>query len=283
MNKFVLYSAYFFFYSFIGWILECIWCTISESRKANRFRFINRGFLAGPLCPIYGCAALAMTIFLGPFSNNLLLVFIFGIIVCDIVEYLTSYIMEKIFNARWWDYSQRFMNLHGRICLQHTIIWGFLSVIFIRFINPPVTNLFFKIPEQYFSIAVYIALALFSLDFLIAVVATIDINVLRSKLRSITSASEEAIQVEVVEIGSSGNNNVFERLSDFKAKINSISIPRSLHIKRILREMPVLKTQIKNQLDELKDVPSELKDELKDVQNEIKNRFLYDSDDDVMY
>ncbi|MEG0978465.1 MAG: putative ABC transporter permease [Oscillospiraceae bacterium] len=281
MDKILLYIAFFFFYSFIGWILECIWCTFSETRQAHRFVFINRGFLAGPLCPIYGCSALSMTIFLQPFAHNLIIVFFLGIVVCDLVEYLTSYIMEKIFNARWWDYSNRFMNLHGRICLEHTVIWGILSVIFIRFINPSVTSLIQKIPQQYFDIAIYVLLAIFIIDFLIAVIATIDINVLRSKIKSIRSASLDDSDVEVVEVGSSGNNNVFERISDLKSKIKSISFPTRLHIKRILREYPSLKAQIRVQLEELKDIPVDIKEELKDIQNEIKNRFLFD--DDVMY
>jgi len=281
LDKLMLYTAYFFFYSFFGWVLECIWCTVSETRKNKKFTFINRGFLIGPLCPIYGCSALTMTIFLQPFAHNLWIVFFLGILVCDTVEYLTSYIMEKIFNARWWDYSQRFMNLNGRICLQHTFIWGFLSVLFIRFINPNVTNLILKVPEDYFSILIYIMLTLFIIDFFIAVVATIDINVLRSKIRSIRSASDGVEKVEVVEVGSSGNNNIFDRLNDFKEKMNSLSFPRRMNIKRIVREMPRLKDQMRSQLEELKSIPIDIKEEFKDVQKDLKNLFWFDSDDEM--
>lgn len=275
----MLYAAYFFFYSFVGWVLECFWCTVSETRKSNKFTFINRGFLIGPLCPIYGCAALTMTIFLQPFSQNLWIVFFLGILVCDIVEYLTSYIMEKIFNARWWDYSQRFMNLNGRICLEHTCIWGFLSVLFIMFINPNVTKLILKVPENYFSILIYSMLALFIADFFIAVVATIDINILRSKIRSIRSASEEFEKIKVVEVGSSGNNNIFDRFNDFKEKMNSLSFPRRMNIKRISREMPRLKDQIRYQLEGLKNIPVDIKEDFKDVQKDLKSLFWFESND----
>lgn len=282
MDKILLYIASFLFYSFIGWVLECIYCSVSETRKAKETVIVNRGFLVGPLCPIYGCATTVMSLSLQPFSNNLWIVFFLGILVCDIVEYLTSLIMEKIFNARWWDYSNRFMNINGRICLQHSIIWGALSVIFIRFINPSVTQLILKFPQQYFNVFVYILLALFIVDFFIAVVATIDINNIRSKIRSVRSASYESVDVEVVDVGSSGNNNLRERLSEFKLKINSISFLSIMHIKRILRDSPNLRIQIKAQLDELKDAPIDIKDELKDIQEEIKKRFLYD-DDDLMF
>ena len=277
----MLYAAYFFFYSFIGWVLECFWCTVSETRHSNKFTFINRGFLIGPLCPIYGCAALTMTIFLQPFSHNLWIVLFLGIVVCDIVEYFTSYIMEKIFNARWWDYSQRFMNLNGRICLQHTCIWGFLSVLFIVFINPIVTKVILTVPENYFSILVYSMLSIFIVDLFIAVVATIDINILRSKIRSIRSASEEIEKIEVVEIGSSGNNNVFERFNEFKEKLNSLSFPRRMNIKRILREMPNLKDQMRYQLEELKNIPIDIKEDFKDVQKDLKSLFWFDSNDEM--
>lgn len=275
----MLYAAYFFFYSFVGWMLECFWCTVSETRDSKKFTFINRGFLIGPLCPIYGCAALTMTIFLQPFAHNLWIVFFLGILVCDIVEYLTSYIMEKIFNARWWDYSQRFMNLNGRICLQHTCIWGFLSVLFIVFISPTVTKLILTVPENYFIILIFCMLAIFIADLFIAVVATIDINILRSKIRSIRSASEDIEKIEVVEIGSSGNNNLFERFNDFKEKINSLSFPRRMNIKRILREMPRLKEQMRYQLEELKNIPVDIKEDFKDVQKDFKSLFWFDSND----
>lgn len=128
----VTYVLYFFFYSAVGWLGESIYCSVG-ARK-----WVNRGFLKGPMCPIYGTGALAMAITLTPvknldirvpmFGHNVLitplLVFIAGMVVCDIVEFITSVLMEKLFHARWWDYSNKKFNIQGRICLGHTFYWG---------------------------------------------------------------------------------------------------------------------------------------------------------------
>ena len=119
----VTYVLYFFFYSAVGWLGESIYCSVG-ARK-----WVNRGFLKGPMCPIYGTGALAMAITLTPVKNldirvpmfghdvliTPLLVFIAGMVVCDIVEFITSVLMEKLFHARWWDYSNKKFNIQGRI------------------------------------------------------------------------------------------------------------------------------------------------------------------------
>lgn len=237
----------------------------------------------GPLCPIYGCSAVAMSFFLQPFSHNFLIVLFLGILVCDTIEYLTSYIMEKIFNARWWDYSQRFMNLHGRICLQHTCIWGILSLVFIYLINPFSTKIILSFNGEYYQLLIYTLLVLFAIDFFIAVVVTMDIKTLRKKFRLLYSPSEEDEKIEVVEIGSSGNNNIFYRLNDFKVKMSSLSTVRVKMIRRVFRGVPRLKVQVKYQFEDMKNIPNdfrvEVKDELRELQKDVKSLFGFDPND----
>ena len=116
MDNIVKYILLFFFYSAGGWLLESIYCSIGEKK------IINRGFLTGPLCPIYGTAAIVMVVLIyNPFRDNALVVFLLGIVLCYIVEYITSYIMEKLFAARWWDYTYELLNINGRICLKHSL------------------------------------------------------------------------------------------------------------------------------------------------------------------
>lgn len=136
------YLLYFFLYSFIGWITETVYCAFMDKK------FTKRGFLQGPVCPIYGAGATAFILTLYPlyekyaYSNicMIFLVIILGMLIADTVEFITSVIMEKFFNARWWDYSDRKFNLHGRICLRHTIYWGVATGIFIYIIHPAVTS-----------------------------------------------------------------------------------------------------------------------------------------------
>lgn len=116
MNLEVLYIL-FWLYSCLGWIMETPLVSI-QSQK-----FINRGFYLGPYCPIYGTGALLL-LFLKNYQNDPFIVFILAILICSLVEYITSYLMEQIYKVRWWDYSNRFFNIKGRICLFNSICFG---------------------------------------------------------------------------------------------------------------------------------------------------------------
>lgn len=180
MDNLIKYVLLFFFYSAGGWLLESIYCSIGEKR------LINRGFLTGPLCPIYGTAALVMTILIyNPFKDRPLIIFLLGIVLCDIVEYITSYIMEKLFSARWWDYTYEFLNIGGRICLKHTLYWGIISVAFVRVLHPAVENLYAKINGEYLIYILIAVLAVFTLDVINAVRKALDIRKLQQKLSSL--------------------------------------------------------------------------------------------------
>ena len=116
MIIFLNYFLLFIIYSFLGWLIEIIVCSISEKH------FTPRGFLIGPYCPIYGFASIIMITLLNKYFNDPLIVFILSAIIASVLEYFTSYIMEKIFNARWWDYSDRKLNINGRICLENSVL-----------------------------------------------------------------------------------------------------------------------------------------------------------------
>ena len=89
----------FLVYSFLGWVCETVYCSIGQRK------FVNRGFLNGPLCPVYGFGAVAVLLFLRPLRENLLLLFFGGMILTSVIEYITGFALEKLFAAKWWDYS----------------------------------------------------------------------------------------------------------------------------------------------------------------------------------
>lgn len=124
------YFLLFIIYSNLGWLMEVTLKSI-ELKK-----FINRGFLIGPICPIYGYGCLLIIILLKNFTSNIVLLFFSSVIICSILEYLTSYIMEKLFKARWWDYSRRKYNINGRICLNTMIPFGLLGCLMMYVVNP---------------------------------------------------------------------------------------------------------------------------------------------------
>ncbi len=130
MNEIYYYFLLFLIYSFIGWLIEVI------GKLIEKHKFINRGFLIGPICPIYGHGCLLMILTLSRYKDNPLTLFIYAIFICSLLEYFTSFFMEKIFKARWWDYSTKRFNLNGRICAETMIPFGILGTLVICVINP---------------------------------------------------------------------------------------------------------------------------------------------------
>lgn len=130
LQSFEFYFLLFVCYAVLGWCMEV------TVKKIQYGRFINRGFLIGPYCPIYGVGALLITLALERYRSDPLALFVMGMTVCAILEYLTSYVMERIFHARWWDYSTKRFNLNGRICLDTMIPFGLLGLVIMYALNP---------------------------------------------------------------------------------------------------------------------------------------------------
>lgn len=128
------YFLIFMFYSILGWLME-VTLTFVRNKK-----FVNRGFLIGPYCPIYGSGVLLIMFILKRYLDRPLGLFCMAVIICSILEYLTSYFMEKIFKARWWDYSNKKFNINGRICLEYAMFFGVGGTIIMYFINPMIIN-----------------------------------------------------------------------------------------------------------------------------------------------
>jgi uncharacterized membrane protein len=130
--------------------------------KSNKF--VDRGFLIGPYCPIYGCGAIIMILYLTKYKNDLLTVFILGIFICSTLEYITSYLMELLFKTRWWDYSNHKFNLNGRICGQNCLLFGIGGIIVIYAIHPIIIKLINIIPKNIFITITIIILIIFITD-----------------------------------------------------------------------------------------------------------------------
>lgn len=135
------YFIWFVFYSFCGWLYETTICSVSKRR------FVNRGFLCGPVCPIYGLGALLVLLFLGSLSDHVAALFFASMILTCALEYAVSCLLEKAFHARWWDYSKYRFQLHGRICLLGGVVFGALSVLIVEVIHPTVSAFTVNIPK----------------------------------------------------------------------------------------------------------------------------------------
>ena len=131
---------YFILYSFLGWVMETCYCSIVEQR------LVARGFLYGPICPIYGGGVVLMILFFTPLKQNLVLFYVVAVAVMTSWEYLVGWVLEAATHVKYWDYSQFRFNLKGRVCLWVALTWGVLSYLVIFFIHPPIQELVERLP-----------------------------------------------------------------------------------------------------------------------------------------
>lgn len=163
MYDFCLLFILFLSYSIMGWFLECIHCSI-RSKKLT----YDRGMLLGPYCPIYGMGGIIIYLFLTKYQNDPIALFLLAAVGTSILEYITSFLLEKIFKARWWDYSHKPFNIEGRICLENAILFGILAMIFIYIVNPVFIEFIKNINKDVLKIVSIITMILFTIDMVLS-------------------------------------------------------------------------------------------------------------------
>ena len=177
-------------YSFLGWCGEMVYCSIGQRKLCEK-----RGFLNGPLCPIYGHGALLVLVVLGQRWNNPISTFLIGMVLTSTVEYLTSYLMEKLFHMRWWDYSHHHFQLNGRICLLNSTLFGLACLVLRYVVHPRVMEPILWLFDH--GLAVPLALALFALyvtDIVLSVRSAIQIGNRLEKLHAIYDELTEELE-----------------------------------------------------------------------------------------
>lgn len=191
MNRLVIAFLLFIIFSFVGWLLE-VTCFFIYDKK-----IVNRGFLLGPYCPVYGISAILIVYLLESFKHNLILLFLLSILICMITEYFISYLCEKLFKARWWDYSNRKFNINGRIYLPYSILFGFLGLITVGFIAPLLFKLLKQIPIKILYVYFFILLIIFIADLIASIIIMFKV---KDKTRNIKKDSTEEINIKVKKI-----------------------------------------------------------------------------------
>ena len=173
---------FFFIYAFLGWCAEVAFAALVEGK------FVNRGFLNGPICPIYGFGVVAVILLLTPIQENFFILFLGSVLVTSFLEYITGFILEKVFETRWWDYTDMRFNLHGYVCLLFSLIWGFAVVFIMRIIHPMIASVIGFIPHIISCILLIIATCMIIADIIVTIAA---IRGLQKRLRILTALSEE--------------------------------------------------------------------------------------------
>lgn len=180
---------YFIIFSFLGWAMETIRVSIRSKH------FVNRGFANGPYCPIYGFGMLFIILFLSGLKNNFVLLFFGGMILATTLEYITAYLLETIFKAKWWDYSYKKFNYKGRICLDISIAWGILSLLMIEFIVPWFDILILSIPRNIGVIFIDCFLGFMTCDVIFTAHSLLSLN----KILTTISTATNDIRLELSE------------------------------------------------------------------------------------
>ena len=181
---------YFIIFSLIGWMIEVIFHAVTQGK------IVNRGFLNGPLCPVYGSGVLMVLIVLY-FAGSILgiktsvdashpvILFAIGIVFASLIEFLAGFILDKLFHARWWDYSDRKFNINGYICLEFSIIWGLAIAFVLRVIQPGIENIVDMIPYILGIISLIIIYLCFVADIVITVLTVLKMNKQLEKMEDI--------------------------------------------------------------------------------------------------
>ena len=232
-----IYFLYFIILAIIGWIMEV------TLQLVQKHKFSNRGFLIGPYCPIYGCGGVLITLTLSNLANHPVALFSTAILICGVLEYLTSYLMEKIFNARWWDYSNNKFNINGRVCLKNSIYWGILGVIFIF------DNLS-KVPTNVINIIAVVVAVLFTLDLIIS------LTVISNVRKATTKFDKE---------------NPKDSTDEISRKVREFLKSKSPLNRRLVEAFPELTAIIKERKEQIKQKTKEIKGDIVNKANEVRS------------
>ncbi len=202
-----------FLFSILGWGMEV------TLKFIQYHRFINRGFLIGPYCPIYGFGVVGVTILVGGLlgrAGTYPETFMAGFVICGFLEYMTSLYMEKMFHARWWDYSNKPMNLHGRIWIGNLILFGLASVIIVKLIDPHYFSYIETINPLIISVLAWIIIVLMVSDYTLSHIL---MNIVKKEIDNSTGDNTEEISRQIHELLRNRNalhRRILQAYPDFK-------------------------------------------------------------------
>lgn len=160
MFDFTLYQLlwYFCIYAFLGWCVEVVFCTVTTGQ------WVNRGFLNGPVCPIYGFGMVIVLLCLTPLQHNLPVLFLGSFLLTSALELVTGFVLKKAFHTTWWDYSDQPFNIGGYVCLSFSLAWGLGGMVAVRLLHPPVARLVSALPKTPGCALLILLLLVFAVD-----------------------------------------------------------------------------------------------------------------------
>lgn len=233
----------FYLYSFIGWLWETVYC----SMKARHF--VYRGFLIGPITPIYGFGILGVLYLIEPFQNNILLLYLLSTVLVTALEYVTSYALEKLFSASWWDYKDVPFNINGRVALPVSVFWGFGCLFIVRILHPRILILEGWLTQTFGVLLPAVLIVVTLADLIYTVTNLSSFRKVTAELSDIIETSRDELTAKVEQRRIQLDQEVDQAIDEAKEKIES----RVSEIQeRVKERQEVWEQRQKNWLDYLK-------------------------------
>ncbi len=230
----------FIIYAFIGWCTEVSYAALDTGK------FVNRGFLNGPYCPIYGCGVVLVVAILTPLKGNLLILFCGSFLLTSVLEYITGLILEKVFHNTWWDYSDKPFNIHGYVCLKFSIYWGLACTFIMDVLHPIIYKAITSIPYIVGLILLILIMSVFAVDCGLTVATILKFNK-RLKIMDEMAAKIHKLSDEI-------GVNIYENVTDVIEKSEEFQ-----------ENHAELLDKLSDTKDELMDIPGNAKEKLSET------------------
>ncbi len=272
MINFVLeYLWFFIIYAFLGWCVEVAYHVVTSGK------FVNRGFLNGPVCPIYGFGMIILIFCLAPLADNFFLLFLSTFFLTSTLEFITGFILEKVFHDKWWDYNDMPFNIKGYVCLSFSIIWGLAGVFMIDIIHPSIAKFVSILDNKAGNIILVLLLAYFITDFIITILGIMEIKKhmrirgeIAEKLRSYSEDVGENIYKGMT-LAIKTKDNMKHKLAGQKLDFEDLLDERKLHIEelkikyeKLLKEKGFVHKRLEKAVPNIKEKLSNLEHNKKD-------------------
>lgn len=235
----------FFIYGLIGWILEVVFFAVTTGK------FVNRGFLNGPICPIYGVGAMIVVMCLLPLKGHFILLYICSVIITSVLEFATGMVLEKVYHVRWWDYSEHPFNIKGHICLGFSLMWGVACLVLMYVIHPPISALVTKLNDTLELVIVCVLGAALISDMAVTVAT---LKKLRLRLRTMHRIADKMREISegvgryVFEAAENAVKKYdkmteSEEFAELKEKYNKLTDETGALQKRIIKAFPTMRSK----------------------------------------
>lgn len=251
----------FVIYAFLGWCTEVAYAALETGK------FVNRGFLNGPVCPVYGCGVLVVIVVLTPLKESFLILFLGSILLTSVIEFITGFLLERLFHNQWWDYSNEHFNICGYVCLKFSILWGIACTLIMDVIHPTIYKMIQIVPKLPGIIILVILCIIFAVDLVITVSTILKFNE-HLKLLDELGAKIKVVSNEIGENIYEGVTTVLEKSDDFKETMEIKSTEFSENHEELVENLSNIKNSINDKKESFTESISNVKSTLAERKEE---------------